>query len=135
MIDYSRHPRPESIAFFEKAMHGHKKVNNVKKIENYYYQICRCDMSSINVVVTNFYTLGYGELLDILEEYPDVNCVITISNWNGYTNQAYDEGKKRNVGVFKFEEFMGAINIERPCAYIRPSDKECNSVVRRRIGI
>ena len=134
MIDYSRYPRPESIAFFEKAMRGHTKVSSFVKLEDYYYKIFRHDMSPINVVVTNYYTIGYDELLDVLEEYPQANCVITISNWNGYTEQAYNIGKTRNVGVFKADEFLGAINFERPCSYIRPRDREDNFKFGKRFG-
>ena len=134
MIDYSRYPRPESMAYFEKAMHRHDRVEGFEKLEDYYYRILRYGMSPVNVVITNYYTLGYGELLDILEKYPKTNCVITISNWNGCTGQAYREGKKKGIGVFKMEEFMGAINCVNACTYIRPIDREDNDRFGRGIG-
>lgn len=134
MIDYSRYPRPESMAYFEKAMHRHNSVQTVEKLEDYYYRIFRYDMAPVNAVITNYYSLGLGELLDILEEYPNANCVITISNWNGCTEQAYREGKRNRVGVFKMGEFMGAINCARPYTYIRPIDRENNDGYGRRFG-
>lgn len=127
MIDYSRYPRPESIQFFEKAMKNHDKVSGMEKIGEYYYRLSRFGMSPVEVVVTNYYTLGFGELLDILDEFPNADCVITISNWNGYTEQAYNEGKRKGIGVFKASEFIGALNYGRPCDYIRPRDREDNA--------
>lgn len=125
-VDYSRYPRPESVAFFEQSIRGHNRVSGMKKISEYYYEISRVGMSNVNVLVTNYYTLGYSELLDIISTYPDVDCVITISNWNGYTDQAYEEGKRRRIGVFIFQELFGALNCAEPYQYIRSVDRDDN---------
>lgn len=127
MIDYSRYPRPESIAFFEKAMKQHDKVTYLRKISEYYYEVIRKNMPSVKVLVTNFYTVGLANVQEILSDYNDIDCIVTISNWNGYTQEAQDWGTSHHVGVFKMGEFMGALNVSEPYRYLRPKDREDNS--------
>lgn len=127
MIDYSRYPRQESIAFFEKAMNQHDKVAYIRKISEYYYEVIRENMPSVNVLVTNFYTVGLANVQEILSDYNDIDCIVTISNWNGYTQEAQDWGTSHHVGVFKMDEFMGALNVSEPYRYLRPKDRENNS--------
>lgn len=127
MVDYSRCPRPESVAYFCDAMLNHDKVSDYIELDAYYYRIKREGMSSIKVLLTNYYTLGYAELRDLIEEYSDCNCIVNMSNWNMYTEQAYVEAKNRCVGLFNMGEFYGALNFERPYEYIRPIDRRDNN--------
>ena len=129
---YTKFPRPESIDFFEKAMRNHNKVKNIKKLSTSYYEIHRKDLSMIRVFVSNYYALSLSDYYDVLEDYGDIDCLITISNWNGVTTEAYNQGKRNRVGVFKMEEFLGALNYERPSTYTRPIDREDNDRFRFR---
>lgn len=124
---YTKFPRPESIDYFEKAMRNHNKVRDIKRISDSYYEIRRINLSSIRVFVCNYYALSLSDYYDVLDDYDDIDCMITISNWNGVTQEAYVQGKINNVGVFKMEEFLGALNCERPSTYIRPIDREDNN--------
>lgn len=123
---YTKFPRPQSITFFERAMRNHNKVRKINKLSDSYYEIVRLDLSSIRVFVSNYYALSLADYYEVLEEYSDIDCLITISNWNGVTQDAYAQGKRNSVGVFKMDEFLGAINFEEPSRYIRPIDREDN---------
>ena len=134
MPDYFiKFPRPESIHFFEQAMRSHDKVESFRKLSDSYYEITRYDIPKIRVFVSNYYVLSLSDYYDIKDEYPDIDCLITISNWNRVSEDAYRQGKRNQVGVFTMREFMGAINIERPYRYIRPIDRERNDRLGRSI--
>ena len=128
---YIKFPREESILYFERAMNGHDKVLSWRKISDSYYEIHRKELPSIFVFVSNFYVLSISDYFEITSEY-EVDCLITISNWNSVTQDAYDYGKKNSIGVFTMNEFMGALNCARPSAYVRPIDRENND--RPRLG-
>ena len=123
---YTEFPRPESIRFFEQAMRGHDKVVNIKKLSDSYYEITRRGLSTIRVFVSNYYALSLSDYYDVKDDYSDIDCLITISKWNSVTNEAYIQGKNNLVGVFTMEEFLGALNVDRPYTYIRPIDRENN---------
>lgn len=122
---YIKYPRKESIYYFEQAMDRHNRVLKWKEISDSYYEIQREGLSSIHVFVSNYYALSISDYYEITSEY-DIDCLITISNWNRVTQDAYELGKRNGVGVFTMNEFMGALNCARPCTYIRPIDKEDN---------
>lgn len=122
---YIKFPRQESIRFFEKSLDGHNKVINWKKIRDCYYEIQREDLSHIKVFVSNYYVLSVSDYYEITSEY-NTDCIITISNWNRVTQDAYEEGKKNGIGVFTMKEFMGALNCAKPCNYVRPIDRDNN---------
>ncbi len=128
---YIKFPRPESIRYFEEAMNQHDHVLDWKKISDSYYEIQRKNLPPIYVFVSNFYALSISDFLEITSEY-NINCLITISNWNKVTQAAYEFGKQRYVGVFTMNEFMGALNFEIPSTYVRPIDREDNDRTSRR---
>lgn len=123
---FIKYPRPESIRFFEQAMRNHHIVEKITKLDDSYYEISRYGLSTIRVFVSNYYALSLSDYYDIKDEFQDIDCLITISNWNSVTEDAYVQGKWNRVGVFTMGEFMGAINLERPYRYIRPIDREDN---------
>lgn len=116
-------PRRESIDFFEKAMRHHDKVLDVNKEGEQVYTISRVKGSPIKLYLTNLYTVGITDYFDIIERYNDINAILTISNWNGYTKQAKEEAKKNGVGIYVVEEFMGALNLNDPTSYIKRDSK------------
>lgn len=122
-IDYSRYPRPESIRFFEVAVRKHARTSLLEKLEDFHYRINRINMPSLDVVVTNHYTIGLSDYYEIIGEYPQVDGIITISNWNGYTHQVKDIARDQQVGIFVMTEFLGALNYSEPYKYIKKDDK------------
>lgn len=121
--NYIKYPRPESINFFEMCMKSHDMVKEIKEIEKCYYLITRYNKPEIRVFVSNFYAISLDNYFEIKEEYADLDCIITISNWNSVTDIAYEQGKKNHIGLFTFDEFMGALWYAKPYTYIRPIDK------------
>lgn len=66
-----------------------------------------------------------SDYYEITSEY-QIDCLVTISNWNRVTQDAYELGRRNGIGVFTMSEFMGALNCAKPSVYIRPIDREDN---------
>lgn len=122
---YIKFPRKESLLYFETAMNGHNRVTSCEKISEGYYKIIRDALPPILVFVSDFYALSTSDYYDVTRDY-NIDCLITISEWNTVTPDAYRLGKMNGVGVFTMREFMGAMNCENPSAYVRPIDRKNN---------
>jgi len=116
-------PRKESITFFEKVMSGHNMVKSFARESSQIYIIHKINGDKIKVYITDIYTVGMADYLDIVSNYPDLDAIITLSNWNSYTKQVKEETIKNNFGIFVLEEFMGALNYDDACKYIKKDRK------------
>ena len=105
MIEY---PRKSSIDFFENSISSHSKVTSFFELQNCFYQINRIKHSSNNLVLTNIYIISIADVYEILSTHQNVNCIITLSSWNHYSGDAKSHCIQNNVGLFKFNELLGA---------------------------
>ena len=71
----------------------------------------------MNVLLVSEYTIGLAALMRAMEEFPDVDHVVTSGIWFGYTQEAKEYGLEHNVGVFIVNEFLGALNWSNPINY------------------
>jgi hypothetical protein len=107
-------------------MNRHNRVLSCIRISKGYYEIKRDELPPIHVFVSNYYALSISDYYEITGEY-SIDCLITISNWNKVTQDAYELGQDNGIGVFTMEEFMGALNYAKPSTYVRPIDRENNN--------
>lgn len=104
-------PGMESVEFFERAVSGHDKVESLTRISDQIYRIERAEgRSPVTVYLTNLYTVGAADVMEIASRSGDVNCIVTLSGWNEYTGDAKRYAVEKRVGLFTFSEFMGALN-------------------------
>ncbi len=80
-------------------------------------------MPSFDILVTNHYTIGLADYYEIMNEYPNIQGIVTISNWNGYTHQAKVAARKNHVGIFIMRELLGALNWNEPYKYVKTDDE------------
>lgn len=104
---YKKMPRPESFKAFEKYVNS--KVISMEKVDEQIYELKRIGKSTIKVYLTNIYTVSETDVYEILQEYPDLDCIVTMSAWNSYTSSAKEVCKDKKIGLFLFREFLGAI--------------------------
>jgi hypothetical protein len=124
-------PRASSIAWFESSITTHKRVLSCDRQDEYVYRIARHDGDDIVVYLTNIYTVAIADVTEILSEHPEVNCILTISAWNGYTQRARAYAADQKVGLFIPSEFWGALWMEDFWAYVK-RDKDGNAVTAAR---
>lgn len=114
-----------SIAFFEKALSGHKKVESFRRTKDIYFVITRMDGTVIRVLLVDEYTLGLAAVFRALAEFPDTEYIVTAGNWNGYTREAKEYGTNSGIGIFNSGEFLGALWWSEPKKYCQ-KDKDGN---------
>ncbi|WP_158083210.1 hypothetical protein [Streptomyces antioxidans] len=123
---YAKVPRSESIEAVRRALYRHSAVSDYKEITPQLYEISRIGRSAVKLYVTNVYTVGMADVQEILEENPSVTCILTVSAWNSYTGRAKEYAKSINVGLFRFYEWLGALNYDgdKLLDYIAPSERD-----------
>jgi hypothetical protein len=112
-------PSWKSVQFFENAIATHTSVESVTNRGENEFVINRKIHTPVVVYLTDVYTVGIADVIDAMTRIPDLSCVVTISNWNGYTQAAKDHGIQNHVGVFLFAELMGALNQDDIWTYVK----------------
>lgn len=112
-------PKQVSIKLFREAVPNHSNVDILDPISNQLYRITRFKGDPIIVYLTDVYTVGIAEYHHIRSGHPEVTCIVTMSQWNGYTRQAKEQAAADKIGLFVFVEFMGALNNVRYWKYAK----------------
>jgi hypothetical protein len=86
----------------------------------------RHQQADVHVYLTNQYTLGVADVIEILEAAPETTCVVSTMSYNHYTADAKKYALERGVGLFKSTEFLGAVYYEgsRFLDYLPPAERE-----------
>jgi hypothetical protein len=115
-------PTSKSIQFFRKAIGKHSAVASVTDRGENVFVIDRNVHPPVVVFLTDVYTVGLADLLDAMDKIPDLNCIVTASNWNGYTRAAKEHGLQLQVGIFLIGEFLGALNRNDHWEYVKHNE-------------
>jgi hypothetical protein len=111
MEGQSDRPSTQTIKFFNETVRGHNKVEAVIPLSDQVFRIDRSDdRGQIIAYVTDLYTIGFAEFVEIKGRHTGINCVVTMSAWNEYTSGAKRYAIENRMGLFTFSEFMGALN-------------------------
>jgi hypothetical protein len=105
------------ISFFEGALAGHDKVQGVTRDQDIVFTIWLRNGTTLKALLLNEYSLGLAAVLKAKAEFPDVDYIVTGGNWNGYTPEAKEYGRKNGIGIFNTGEFFGALNWTEPKKY------------------
>jgi len=106
---FERVPRPESVDALIKYLKSVNVVTNIEKINDQFIRVERSRGPTINAFLTNKYIVGEADVIEILSEHEDIDCIITMSVWNSYTGGAKDHCVRERVGLFTFKEFLSAV--------------------------
>jgi hypothetical protein len=114
-VDY---PIRDQIEFFRSAMKGHSKVLRCETEDGQIFRLERTmELTPITCYLTNLYAVGEADVIRVAALGNDVDCIVTMSAWNGYTRQAKEFARGRKMGLFTFREFMGALHWAKFWAY------------------
>ena len=112
----SEKPRKDSVHFFEERIKNHDMVTKVEKIMENYYCLILTNSRSYRVFVTNIYTVGITDVMEIMSDY-EIDGFVTMSSWNSYSLDAKMYARNLGIGIFLLRELMGALNYEKPELY------------------
>lgn len=107
-----------SVDFFRSVLQTHSSVERYSCAGDHIYHVKRKAGSDVEVYLTNLYTIGIADYVDIRSRFPDVNCIVVASMWNSYTSDAKKMAVADRIGMFDIKEFMGAINYEALWKYL-----------------
>jgi len=106
---YEKRPRPESIDALCDYLKRNPIVKNIARVDHHRLRLERSGKPELNLFLTNIYTVGRADVIEILSIAPLTNAIVTMSAWNSYSSEAKSYAKENGVGLFKFAEFLGAV--------------------------
>lgn len=132
---YKKIPRPESIEKFAEYLRSCWAVQAVVRENKQLLLVERVNHPPIRVFMTNIYIVGVADVYEILAQAGTVDAIVTMSEWNGYTNEAKLNCKEQNIGLFKFKEFLGAVYYggKSFLDYIPPDERKKRGRSRQRM--
>jgi len=131
---FERPPRKKSVDTLVKYLSSSPAVEGITVETKQRLVVRRKNKTDLRVHLTNTYIVGDAEVHEILSEDPNIDAIVTMSQWNSYTNSAKLNCKDRGVGLFKFSEFLGAAFYDGQefVDYSAPSCEERQARRRRR---
>jgi hypothetical protein len=122
---YKDLPRKSSIDYFETGLKNHKVVLSYDKLKEQQYNITRIEKSDLKVYLTNLYIVSLADVHEIIDKFPSLNCIVTISNYNSYTSEAKKFCIENGIGLFNYKELYGALyyNKDRFLNYV-PKERD-----------
>jgi hypothetical protein len=111
------------IGFFERTLNGHSCVASFTREKDVVFHVQRTEgRGDLIVVLVDLYTIGLADVFAVCQQFPDVSCIVTGSNWNSYTKEAKDHGLKSKIGVFNMSEFLGALHWSKAYKYVKKDE-------------
>jgi hypothetical protein len=131
---FKKRPQKDSIETLIKYLKANQLIEEATLESPQVLTVKRKNKRNLRVHLTNTYIVGDADAHEILSEDPDVEAIVTMSQWNGYTDSAKASCKDRGVGLFKFGEFLGAVYYDGDefLDYSPPSAEEREERNRRR---
>lgn len=131
---YEKLPRPESIRALVTYLQSSSAVRAVERESTQLIVVNRVNRPLLRTYMTNTYIVGLADVYEIFSEVDDLDAIVTMSAWNGYTAEAKAFCKEQRVGLFRFKEFLGAVHYvgHRYLDYIPPEEREDNERRTRR---
>lgn len=106
---YEKIPRRDSREKLINYLKGAQVIDGVNEVSYQVITILRNGKPPVKTFLTNVYVVSLADVYEIMGEHPDLNAIVTMSAWNGYSNEAKQDCKLRGVGLFTFKEFLGAV--------------------------
>ncbi len=112
----SRHLLSQAIDYFKRSVEKNSMVRKVLIEDISFYRaigiIYRYTLAHIKVYIADVYVLTASDVIEIISKYPDVDCIVVISNWDHYTDLAKDRARRCGIGVFTLNQFLVALNYD-----------------------
>lgn len=123
---YEKLPRPESIQALQRYLSSNPVVAKTELSKPQLLIVRRTDKPDLTIFLTNVYIVGEADVYEIFAIHRELNAIVTMSAWNGYTNKAKELCRARGVGLFEFKELLGAVyhTGEKFLDYEAPDERE-----------
>lgn len=106
---YEKRPRPQQREFLVKSLLQRASVDGVTEVDDHHYVVERDGKTTLHVYLTNKYMLSVADVMEILEESDDTNCIVSTMGHNKYSPEAKVYCRDLGVGLFRTPELLGAV--------------------------
>ncbi|HRC16699.1 MAG TPA: hypothetical protein PLV11_00335 [Phycicoccus elongatus] len=103
-------------------LNGAPVVSAVQALSRFHYVVQRPGKTELVLYLTNKYILSVADVIEILEEAPETNCIASTMAYNQYSPEAKAHCMELGVGLFRVVELLGAVYYDgdRFLAYVLP---------------
>lgn len=99
------------IMFLDKILRSHTTIAVRSRHDDIIFEVERLDQGDhLTVACLDTYVASLEIVMRVTEEFPNTNVIFVGGKWNGYTQEAYDFCKERNIGIYNAGEFAGGIH-------------------------
>lgn len=97
-------------------------VSGIQTLSRFRYVVQRPGKSELVLYLTNKYILSVADVIEILNEAPETNCIVSTMNYNQYSPEAKAHCMDLGIGLFRVIELLGAVYYdgERFLEYVPP---------------
>lgn len=84
-------------------------VSRVQALSRFRYVVQRPGKAELDLYLTNKYILSVADVIEILDEAPEINCIVSTMDYNQYSPEAKSHCIDHGVGLFRVVELLGAV--------------------------
>lgn len=97
-------------------------VSDVQALSRFRYVVQRPGKNELVLFLTNKYILSVADVIEILAEAPETNCIVSTMNYNQYSPEAKAHCMDLGIGLFRVVELLGAVYYDgdRFLEYVQP---------------
>lgn len=110
---FENQPWQQHQDFLLSRLAGSPVVSNVHALSRFRYVVERPGKTELVLFLTNKYILSAADVIDILDEAPETNCIASTMAYNQYSPEAKAHCMAFGVGLFRVVELLGAIYYDR----------------------
>lgn len=106
---FKNQPWKEHQSFLLKRLGSSPVVSDVLALSRFRYVVERPGKSELVLFLTNKYILSVADVIEILDEAPETNCIASTMAYNQYSPDAKAHCIDLGVGLFRVVELLGAV--------------------------
>lgn len=115
------------ISWFDRLLKTHANVVEANRHDDIIWDVARKRGRDIQAICLDEYTCGIGKVLEVLEQFSDVNLIYVGGMWNSYTMEAKEYCLSNEIGLFNTGEMAGALYRDDFWTYHK-KDKDGNPI-------
>jgi hypothetical protein len=121
----------DSQAWIRDVVGRHSNVREVEQLAPNRFKVRRVNGNDLMLFLTPAYILSVADYEQLRAQHPDVDMIALASNWNSTTMEAKDRGIEDGVGIFDFNNLMGALNLSTQDRLVRHAYPDLDAERRR----
>jgi hypothetical protein len=84
-------------------------VAGIQALSRFHYVVQRPGKTTLVLYLTNKYILSVADVIEILDEAPETNCIVSTMDYNQYSPEAKEHCMALGIGLFRVVELLGAV--------------------------